>query len=70
MANLDTICVQGGYNPKTGEPRVTPVVKSTTFVYEKASELADLFDLKAPGHMYSRISNPTVELVEQKISML
>ena len=49
MANLDTICVQGGYNPKTGEPRVTPVVKSTTFVYEKASELADLFDLKADG---------------------
>lgn len=70
MANLDTICVQGGYNPKTGEPRVTPVVKSTTFVYEKASELADLFDLKADGYFYTRIANPTVSVFQNKLAEL
>ena len=68
MAKLDTICVQGGYNPKTGEPRVTPVVKSTTFVYEKASELADLFDLKADGYFYTRLANPTVSVFENKLA--
>jgi len=70
MAKLDTVCVQGGYNPKTGEPRVTPVVKSTTFVYEKASELADLFDLKADGYFYTRLANPTVAVFESKLAEL
>ena len=70
MKNLDTICVQGGYNPKSGEPRVTPIVQSTTYTYEKASELADLFDLKADGYFYTRLANPTVDVFEKKLCML
>ena len=67
---LDTICVQGAYSPKTGEPRVCPVVKSTTFYYEKAQDMADLFDLKTEGYFYSRIGNPTVNAFEEKLAML
>ena len=67
---LDTICVQGADAPKSGEPRVCPVVKSTTFYYEKAQPMADLFDLKADGYFYSRIGNPTVNAFEEKLSML
>ena len=67
---LDTICVQGAYSPKSGEPRVCPVVKSTTFYYEKAQPMADLFDLKSDGYFYSRIGNPTVNAFEEKLSML
>ena len=70
MKNLDTICVQGGYTPKSGEPRVTPIVQSTTYAYEKASELADLFDLKADGYFYTRLANPTVDVFEKKLCML
>ena len=67
---LDTICVQGAYTPKNGEPRVCPVVKSTTFYYEKAQPMADLFDLKSEGFFYSRIGNPTLNAFEEKLSML
>ncbi len=67
---IETNCVQGAYKPANGEPRVIPIAQSTTYKYDSAEHLGDLFDLKAPGHMYSRISNPTVELVEQKIAML
>ena len=70
MKNLDTICVQGGYSPKSGEPRVAPIVQSTTYTYEKASELADLFDLKAEGYFYTRLANPTVDAFEKKLCML
>ena len=70
MKHLDTICVQGGYKPKSGEPRVVPVAKSTTFYYEKASEMADLFDLKADGYFYTRLANPTVDAFEKKITEL
>lgn len=65
---VETKCVQGGYVPKNGEPRVLPIYQSTTYKYDSADHLGDLFDLKAPGHMYSRISNPTLEHVENKIS--
>lgn len=65
-----TICVQEGYNPKSGEPRVTPIVQSTTYYYDKASDLADLFDLKENGHIYSRLSNPTNEVLEKKVAAL
>ena len=68
--NLDTICVQGAYKPKSGDPRVVPVAKSTTFYYEKASELADLFDLKTNGYFYTRLANPTVAAFEEKLAML
>ena len=67
---LDTVCVQGAYRPKSGEARVCPVVKSTTFYYEKAQPMADLFDLKSEGYFYSRIGNPTVNAFEEKLSML
>ncbi len=70
MKNLDTICVQGGYTPKSGEPRVTPIVQSTTYAYETASELADLFDLKADGYFYTRLANPTVDVFEKKLCQL
>ena len=64
----DTICIQGGYEPKNGEPRILPIFQSTTYKYDEADEVAKLFDLEAAGHMYSRISNPTVEALEKKIS--
>ena len=65
-----TICVQGGYEPKNGEPRVLPIYQSTTYKYDSAAELAKLFDLESPGHMYTRISNPTVDSVEKKVAEL
>ena len=68
--NKDTICVQGGYKPGNSEPRVLPIYQSTTYKYDSAEELAKLFDLESPGHMYTRISNPTVEYVEKKIAEL
>ncbi len=67
---LDTICVQGAYSPRSGEPRVCPVVKSTTFYYEKAQPMADLFDLKSEGFFYSRIGNPTLSAFEEKLALL
>ncbi|WP_297437517.1 O-acetylhomoserine aminocarboxypropyltransferase/cysteine synthase family protein [uncultured Clostridium sp.] len=65
-----TICVQGGYQPKVGEPRVLPIYQSTTFKYEDPDHVADLFDLKVAGHLYSRISNPTLEGFESKFTQL
>lgn len=65
-----TICVQGGYSPKIGEPRVLPIYQSTTYKYDDPDKLANIFDLKEEGHMYSRISNPTVASFEEKINQL
>lgn len=67
---VDTNCIQGGYQPQNGEPRVLPIYQSTTYKYDSADHLGDLFDLKADGHMYTRISNPTVACVEDKIATL
>jgi len=67
---LETNTIQAGWSPKNGEPRVAPIVQSTTYAYESAQAVADLFDLKAAGHMYSRISNPTCDVLEQKIATL
>lgn len=67
---IDTMCVQEGYKPGNSEPRVLPIYQSTTYKYDSADNLGELFDLKASGHMYSRISNPTLEYVEKKIAML
>jgi O-acetylhomoserine (thiol)-lyase len=66
----ETQAVQGGYQPGNGDPRVLPLVQSTTFAYDTARSIADLFDLKAEGHMYSRISNPTVAAFEEKMALL
>ena len=65
---LETLCVQGGYKPENGQARTLPIYQSTTYKYDSADHLGDLFDLKVGGHMYSRISNPTLECVEAKIS--
>ena len=65
-----TQCVQGSYAPKSGDPRVLPLYQSTTYVYETAEELAHLFDSPKCGHIYSRISNPTVAAFEEKVAML
>ena len=66
----DTLCVQAGWQPKNGEPRVLPVFQSTTFKYDSSEHVGDLFDLKVPGHFYTRLSNPTAEAVENKIAAL
>ena len=66
----DTLCVQAGWQPKNGEPRVLPVFQSTTFKYDSSEHVGDLFDLKVPGHFYTRLSNPTAEAVESKIAAL
>ena len=68
--SIETKCVQSGYLPGNGEPRVLPIFQSTTFKYDSAEHMGRLFDLEVPGHMYSRISNPTVEQVEKKIADL
>ena len=65
---IETKCIQSGYTPANGEPRVLPIYQSTTYKYDSSTHLGDLFYLKAPGHMYSRISNPTVDAVEKKIA--
>lgn len=67
---IDTKCVQLGWEPKNGEPRVLPIYQSTTFKFDSADTVGDIFDMKADGHMYSRISNPTAEFVENKIAAL
>lgn len=66
----ETKCIQEGYKPENGEPRVLPIYQSTTYKYDSSEHLGKLFDLEAPGHMYSRISNPTLECVENKIAAL
>lgn len=66
----ETLCVQGGWKPKNGEPRVLPIVQSTTFKYDNSEEMAMLFDLKKEGYFYSRLQNPTNDVVAQKICAL
>ena len=70
MANTETLCVQGGWQPKNGEPRVLPIYQSTTFKYETTNDMADLFDLKASGYFYTRLQNPTNDAVANKIAAL
>ena len=67
---IETQCVQAGYQPENGQPRILPIYQSTTYKYDSAEHLGKLFDLSVPGHMYTRISNPTVEMVEEKIAAL
>ena len=67
---IETQCVQAGYQPENGQPRILPIYQSTTYKYDSAEHLGKLFDLSAPGHMYTRISNPPVEMVENKIAAL
>ena len=66
---IDTLCVQAGYKPESGEPRVLPIVQSTTFKYDTSADMAKLFDLE-PGYMYTRLANPTSDAVASKIAAL
>ena len=67
---IDTKCIQEGYSPKNGEPRVMPIVQSTTYTYDNSQAMGDLFDLKADGFFYTRLANPTLDAVEKKIAAL
>lgn len=68
--NIETICLQGGYNPGNGQPRQLPIIQSTTYRYETSADMGKLFDLDSDGYMYSRLSNPTCDLVAKKIAAL
>jgi len=65
-----TICVQGGWKPKKGEPRVLPIYQSTTFKYETSEQMGKLFDLEESGYFYTRLQNPTNDFVAAKIAEL
>lgn len=67
---LSTICVQAGWQPKKGEPRVLPIYQSTTFKYDNSEQMARLFDLKDSGYFYTRLQNPTNDAVASKITAL
>ncbi|WP_321425588.1 O-acetylhomoserine aminocarboxypropyltransferase/cysteine synthase family protein [uncultured Bacteroides sp.] len=66
----ETICVQAGWDPKKGEPRVLPIYQSTTFRYETSDQMAKLFDLEESGYFYTRLQNPTNDAVAAKIAAL
>lgn len=68
--HIETKCIQEGWKPANGEPRVLPIYQSTTYKYDSGEHLGKLFDLSVPGHMYTRISNPTAACVEEKIAAL
>ena len=68
--NIETKCVQGGYTPKNGEPRQMPIIQSTTFKYDTSEDMGKLFDLEASGYFYSRLQNPTCDMVAAKICEL
>ena len=68
--NPGTLCVQGGWTPKKGEPRVLPIYQSTTFKYDNSEQMARLFDLKDSGYFYTRLQNPTNDAVADKIACL
>ena len=68
--NKETLCVQAGWTPKNGEPRVLPIYQSTTFKYDDSEQMARLFDLKDSGYFYTRLQNPTNDAVASKIAAL
>ena len=65
-----TKCVQSGYTPKNGEPRVLPIVQSTTYKYESSEQMGRLFDLEEAGYFYTRLANPTCDAAAAKIADL
>ena len=68
--HIGTLCVQAGYTPGKGEPRQIPVIQSTTFKYETSDQMGRLFDLEEPGYFYTRLQNPTNDMVAAKIAAL
>ena len=67
---INTKCVQAGYTPKNGEPRILPIYQSTTFKYESSEQMGNLFDLKESGYFYTRLQNPTNDQVAARICAL
>ena len=67
---METLCIQAGYSPKSGEPRQIPIIQSTTFKYATSEDMGKLFDLEAEGYFYSRLQNPTCDAVAAKICAL
>ena len=67
---METRCIQAGYAPGNGEPRQIPIIQSTTFKYATSEEMGKLFDLEASGYFYSRLQNPTCDMVAAKIAAL
>ena len=67
---IETQCLYAGYSPKNGEPQTLPICQSTTFKYESTEQVSKLFDLEEAGFFYTRLGNPTVDAVEQKIATL
>ncbi len=67
---INSICVQGGYTPGNGEPRQIPIIQSTTFKYSTSEDMGKLFDLEASGYFYTRLQNPTNDMVAAKIAQL
>lgn len=67
---IETRCLHAGYSPKNGEPRMIPIIQSTTFKYDSSEKMGELFDLKASGYFYSRLQNPTCDMVAAKIAAL
>ena len=67
---IETKCVQGGYTPGNGEPRQIPIIQSTTYKYNTSEDMGKLFDLEAEGYFYTRLQNPTNDMVAKKICEL
>ena len=67
---METRCIQAGYTPGNGDPRQIPIIQSTTFKYATSEEMGKLFDLEASGYFYSRLQNPTCDMVAAKICAL
>ena len=67
---LGTACIRAGYSPENGQPRQVPIIQSTTFRYETSEHMGKLFDLEAEGYFYSRLQNPTCDMVAAKIAAL
>ena len=64
---IETKCIQSGYKPGNGEPRVLPIYQSTTFKYNSSDQMGRLFDLEESGYFYTRLQNPTNDAVAAKI---
>ena len=67
---IETKCIQSGYKPENGEPRVLPIYQSTTFKYNSTEQMGRLFDLEESGYFYTRLANPTNDAVAAKIADL
>ena len=63
----ETKCLHSGYEPKSGEPRQLPIYQSTTWKYDSSDDMGKLFDLEASGYFYSRLQNPTCDMVAARV---